>query len=509
VAGSLAIDRFRIHALAPGDHRAADRLKALLGRIKRGQLSRRVAAALGDYGADDRRVIVLRRVDLTLAETRIDDADTLARQLAEGVAAAVSLVASRAPSESVAIFASAGARVAALVTALARGDAWGRWWFADFDGLRHLPVSSAIRAALLRDPVAGWEALCALESAELVRVTATLSTIDAELALEGLAPVLTEADDPEVWVEAFALPSIPVPALVQTRQASALLHDLAVLARDRPEPLPRSAIAALRLRALLASGEATLAEVAATIRAGAARRLAMLAPTAPLGDIARLVALAPQARARIAEALEAGLAVDKRAELPAPGYTRFGGILLLWPHLPAFDPEALPEGPGERAGLLALIALAALFGSAGSRDALADPVLRTAFGVDPRADTIALAEWLGSIPASAIPTPTISSRATGLPPAFRARTRQVRGTKALGLAAVADFARRLPGFAAASLPFLRLNLLGIGARVLVEEETVHAVLDRPPLDVLLGISGLADRSVLVGGGRRLDLERAR
>lgn len=65
------------------------------------------------------------------------------------------------------------------------------------------------------------------------------------------------------------------------------------------------------------------------------------------------------------------------------------------------------------------------------------------------------------------------------------------------------------GLAAASLPFLRTNLLGVGARVFADEETVRAVLDRPPLDVLLGISGLGDRSVDVAGGRRLELERAR
>lgn len=508
MAGSLAIDRFRITGVSPGDHAAADRLRALLGRVRRGALSRRIAAALGEYGTDDRRVIVLRRVDLALTEARIDDADALVSQLSEGIAAAVSLVARRAPGESVAVFASAGVRLAAFVAALTRGEAWDRWWFADFDGMRHLPVSSAIRAALLRDPATGWEALRALEPVELGRVTAALSAIDAELALDGLAPALEETDDPEIWAEAFEQPVVFVPEARRT-PFPATLHDLAIFARARGRPLPRSAVAALLLRALLFGSDAAPAGVAAAIRSGAAGRLAAFVPAAPLESIARIAVLPPLLRARIAEAVEASVAADARVAIPVPGYTRFGGILLLWPHLPEFDAEALPDGPGDKAGLLALIALSALFGPAGSRDALADPVLRSAFGVEPRADLIALAEWLDGVAPSAMPAAALSSREAGLPPAFRARTRQVRAAKALGLAALADFARRLPGFAAASLPFLRTNLLGVGARVFADEETVRAVLDRPPLDVLLGISGLGDRSVDVAGGRRLELERAR
>src|SRR5690606_32100209 len=69
-------------------------------------------------------------------------------------------------------------------------------------------------------------------------------------------------------------------------------------------------------------------------------------------------------------------------------------------------------------------------------------------------------------------------------------------------------AQRLPGFAGASPGFLRDNLLGAGGSALIGREQIRVRLERPPLDVLLGMSGLADRETRLADGRLLILERS-
>jgi hypothetical protein len=53
------------------------------------------------------------------------------------------------------------------------------------------------------------------------------------------------------------------------------------------------------------------------------------------------------------------------------------------------------------------------------------------------------------------------------------------------------FARRLPGFANSSLPYLLANVLDVSARVDEEDERRVVTLGRPPLQYVLGASGLA------------------
>jgi hypothetical protein len=52
------------------------------------------------------------------------------------------------------------------------------------------------------------------------------------------------------------------------------------------------------------------------------------------------------------------------------------------------------------------------------------------------------------------------------------------------------FAHRLPGFAGSSPPYLRRNFLDVRARVILTPELVTAELGRPPLDVILSLTGM-------------------
>jgi hypothetical protein len=68
---------------------------------------------------------------------------------------------------------------------------------------------------------------------------------------------------------------------------------------------------------------------------------------------------------------------------------------------------------------------------------------------------------------------------------------------------VSATSRRLPGFGGASAPFLWRNLLDLRATASGDE----ICLDRPALDVLLAISGIAETRIGFFPGRTLQLRR--
>src|SRR5215470_8790160 len=103
--GTLAIDRFRITALVPGDHAASDRMRGKLDAVNKGALGAALARSLSAPfpGWDDDRVILLRRVELDLSQGGVVDAARLADQLAAMLAIAIARV-TEAPGDNVVLF---------------------------------------------------------------------------------------------------------------------------------------------------------------------------------------------------------------------------------------------------------------------------------------------------------------------------------------------------------------------------------------------------------------------
>jgi len=76
--------------------------------------------------------------------------------------------------------------VAGFLIALAEGSADRQWWFDEFDGLRLLPLSAALRTVVVNEGEVGWEALVRLTSDAAQRVLRALTPGDAERLLDGL-----------------------------------------------------------------------------------------------------------------------------------------------------------------------------------------------------------------------------------------------------------------------------------------------------------------------------------
>jgi hypothetical protein len=199
----------------------------------------------------------------------------------------------------------------------------------------------------------------------------------------------------------------------------------------------------------------------------------------------------------------------------------FAGLALIWPELDELchaalggDGAAIDRDGTPAAGALTLLALAAAAGCERAPDVWRDPVWRTLFGIAPRCSLWRAVDWLRQsqlVGATRLRAKTARLGAAdrawlaGLP---RSRGPARRFVTGLVAEALARFARRLPGFAEASAPFLWTNLLAVAGNVRIGEAEIEVTIGRPPLDVLLAITRLADRDVALADGRRLVLRRS-
>jgi hypothetical protein len=504
MSGTLTIRQMRIAGVADAMRGTHDRFRAAIGRLDAARLGSTLRSALSDAAPDDQRVIVLRRLAIAVDGAEIDDPDGMARLIARGIAAAVRRLEASCPaSDTIVSFDSPAAQLAAFVRIRAAGQPCDSWWLAGFDGLSALPQSSAIRAALLRDPATGLAALALMPAMDRIRPLAVLSAADTCLLLDTFAATPGEIDEEHLWRVIFALPRAPL--FLSLDQA--MIHALAELAGSlAPATAGGSALPILGLK-IRAERSSARPAISAAVAGGAAEQLQTLLGDAPREALARLAMLPAPARAAMARGMAAS--PDAANEIRS-GFTPFGGILMLFPHLPPLAGARLANTIGEPEGVAALLGLASLWGRAGAARAIDDPMLRATFGVDRRAGLDAFAHWMRASRLPDRPAPPVSAGDdAGLPAPLGRQRRPAAALVAIGRDALATFARKLPGFSASSLRYLHANLLDVGAQVTEEGETVRAVLERPPLDVLLSISGLADRTAPLAGGRTLVLERAR
>ena len=502
----------QITGLATGSLEQRDRHAKVIERLGTKRISSALRRRMPDLGADDERVLVLDRLELDLDGIAETDADWIANRLAEGVVAAIARLTSGASMGRSCWFATPEARRAALLVALARGDGVNRWWFADGPDLMRLPLSSAIAVTLRRTPECILAVLAAIPRGDRALVLRQLSRIDARTVLEAVSRANAPTGGEDAWTSAFASP--PPPSF--SDPAKATLFGLAELRDELGFDPGGPGLAAVRTRLAVLSAfggaEGPASAVSSALVAGLAKRdvarLEILLHGLARAEIGALASLSDGALANIATEIAAETSESSGPETSA--FTRFGGLLMLWPHWPDDWAADLPGGPGDPANIAAFLGLAALAGRTGSDAAIGDTVLRAAFGIDPRANEDDLADWLGQVRPTAIdPDRPARKNDAALPPVFRSHRRNHRAIVTAGLRAVDGFARSLTGFDRASLPFLRNNLLSAGAQVTIGAGQVRTVLERPKLDVLLAISGQGDRIFVLPDGRTVELERRR
>ena len=412
VRSCLHVGRFRARYFVAADHPAPESVRAKLDDA----VGKNLAAALAERLAALRAsgvmpgVFFIRRLAVSLEVNAAWDRERIARVWAEQIARALAApLSGRGDAHEVIHFDDRAAYVACFLSDLAAGRAWSRWFYTPFDGLRMLPISAALRAALCDDPSIGLAALLRLTVKELSCVVRALSVQDARRIVESLAHDATSGTEAgcfqalsEVWESAELG---PMQAAEQWRNTLRLfvcvLRGSAVSARLS---LVGEARAMLRLAGMFAQRSALKMQKLLTILSRRdMRRLYMefgpadaevLLPLmrCPL-DI--LAALAQSAHARYAS----GTAEDtQRAATSEPRYTPFGGMFLL---LPLVDDLALEEAtrgwPAAAetppAALVRLLLLAKCSGRARAAHFYLDPLARDLTCVPPALSLPELARW--------------------------------------------------------------------------------------------------------------------
>jgi hypothetical protein len=518
--GALTIRRLRVEVLTPRDHPEPESLRVRLEDTVRASLAAALAEAVGDWAGEG--ILRIRRleVDLTVGAAVAPDRLTVrfAQAIADGLARA------HADGERIFAYAGRGHYLAAFLQELAAGRAWQRWWFRSFEGFKVLPLSAAIRTAVLAEPATGLSALLSMPRGALATVLGKLGDHDATRVLDGfIALDGTGASDERTVAALVAARSDPAVAAMDATAAAALALYLDALRIDGECGGPRlaelvSALVALD-RILAVRGFADGVQLASILDDGAHLRpravdAASLAPLSPLPPDLRqaLIMTATQPRVEVARAAE------------ARRYTPFGGLFLLLPSLELSSiEEAIEEAVGQgaeddlpAARLIGFLTLAACAGRPRAVQVLADPIWRDLFGLPPTARPKDIAAKLASLTQD-----TWSAlEAIGEPLAARADMRFLLLSRSLApirvaactigrlaRATLSRFARRLPGFANSSAPFLWRNLLAMTAAVDYADARASVLLDRCPLDVLLSISGIADADIAGPDGTAIRLRR--
>lgn len=480
---SVMIECLRLDlAVAAADERARGVERRVRDAVMRGfDAARRAGSSSGD-----RLIVFIDCLRWDCAVSTAWDDDAIGNVVARGLAAAID----RAPEQPGAVvFHDRAELLAALLAALAEGTAWSRWWFDEFDGLKPLGASAAIRTAVIDAGETGIAALARLTEGAASQVARTLSDGDAArvLAFIGKRQQSAVAASFALWRLSERL------AQEAGKEATAWICALIAAELSSPGTAGSATIAVLR--------EMTrLRELAAE---GAFGALVADKPLASLQAIAERCNLSAEWLDRLSESELAavageleGLSAHPHEQEPraAPALrtaTRHGGAFVLlkmidrlgwierWRHIAAAK-LARPDADTFTRALALEVAARALAPRA-VRAIVSDPALTLAFDVTGYSlrEHRALARR--------------ALRATGSPAA----------TLLLG-----SLAERIVGLAGSSHAFLRKNALPLHATVERDGERVSVVLGRAPLDVLLTLSGARGGSLSLPGGACIEMREA-
>jgi hypothetical protein len=515
--GALTIRKLHMTVLAPPDHPEPEGFRIRLEDTLRASFSAALAEAIGDW--PDEGILRIHRIEIDLTAGSGVSSERLTAQLARAVADA--LARARGDGERVLAFADRSHYLAVFLQELAAGRAWQRWWFKSFDGLRMLAPSAAIRTALLADATTGLTALMVLPPGALASVLVRLSEADAVRVLDGFARLPDAGARPERVVAALvaARATPAASALLGATPAAALALYLDVLRVDRDCGGARPAALATTVAALdrLMTGHSS----AVPIEVGRILQSTHGANAADAAALAAVAVLPPDLRDMLFATTRQEEAASRAA---ARRYTPFGGLFILLASLDLARIEEVIEASGapsvsadpSPARLIGLLTLAACAGRTRAAQVPADPIWRELFNIPPSWTAFHVAAELARLPkqvwlALSSIGETITTRADArfllLPPALVGGQEAAHAIAKLARGVLSRFARRLPGFAHSSAPFLWHNLLAVSAAVDASEAGLAVLLDRCALDVLLSISGIADASMSGPGGTWIQLRR--
>ena len=283
--------------------------------------------------------------------------------------------------------------LAAFLVALLDGTGFSRWWFEEFEGLKLLPPSIAVRTLIISEGKTGLDALIRLTEASARQVAGSLSAPDAERLLAQVE--ILRRDQSNIDCESLCRFAEDGDLTVPLGSAERLLRWIAL---ERVTTISAGAVDLEKLRlidALFAAARAgALTQV---IRPVQSARHVLQACFRGIGEPAQSAVVFSDADCQIlVERLTRMAAAtepdDQDTAQDGFRYTPHGGALLLllrllrmqwWQHWAAVLEEDNEERVQWVCPGLALLIVATALDPDDADTLLADDLLRTAFGVDP------------------------------------------------------------------------------------------------------------------------------
>jgi hypothetical protein len=411
--GRLHIERFRTEYVVPAGHPAPERLRCKLDEAARRNVPEVLRAALGPWlDSTDESVWIVRCLEVDLAVNAAWEPDRAGRRWAGQVAQAITRTLSEDGDPGVIRFADRTSYLVQFLRDLASGDAWGRWYYEGFAGLRALPTATALRTAILNDAELGLRALLRLATHDRGRVLDALSPLDARRVLDELPEEAAATDEPRWWnalARAWSDGRVgPIAAHTEARTALELYLAVCDAAPGSSGPALRVAVrATVRLARLLADAKPSRARdiVQALADPDPARFYLVLGfgdaellrplRDAPPGWVQAIVDRTSRITARPEAASGSGTGANEVNEIR---HTPFGGVFLLLPQLDRLPLEAAVQdwpsaGEADALQLVRLLLLVKCCGRNRAERAFRDPLLRDLLAISPMVTPAVLRRW--------------------------------------------------------------------------------------------------------------------
>jgi len=546
----LKIDQFTAEYHIPKQAINAIELKQNLDRLVQGTLAHALSARLHRHDVlRDDSIWMIRSLHAEIDIDARGDPERISERWADAIAREFErAMAATNCSEDVIHFTSSAALIARYIREQATGTASGKWYFQRFDGLAVLQPSAAIRTVLTADVAAGIAAASEPSSQEWMTIASALTESDASYILRAWGSGVDDASAlPRLWRlwknGSFSTSSRGYEARTALRLAAAAL-------RDGQDSVPANSARALTRFAHLCRALSTRM-TERLIEWAAAGNIPLLYKTFGVDEAEPLGALAGAPSSLLKEVAQAVRSVPTDR-----GMTRFGGIFLLLPLLAEMPFDAMARGEAawmrfftalkcfgrDRAQeFFADPMMPYLLGV--SAPVSSDRVAKFFKWCARHTGRIAsvLDEWLrqqgcltGETVSIGVPARRIHATADlgrgiwvalgkrvpcmdqprsdptevqrkrlemigseldylDFPASIPANTRTNLLFSRIANVLLRNFSWRLPGFHGSTIPYLAANFYDMHANLEREEGTLKVSLGRPPLHVVLNISGMMNR----------------
>ena len=521
----LQVARFNAIYFIARDHPAPERLKRKLDETIQKDLADALSTTMfHSFSSTDESVWLVRSLDVNLDINAGWNRETLANSWANEIQRSLTMnLRSDADSQTVIRFSSRAAYLAAFLNDLANSNAWGKWYYQSFEGLSLLPLSASLRTAICDDANEGLRALLHLDNYQLNAVLRALSSRDAQRLLEQLTELGDETSDEGSCLRVLLniCREARTDQLETLEERNHILGLCLAACRTQVElmsrTLSRVAASLVRLRSLLENADAdernrlvaaaTSKDVTTLYRYAGPVDAEMLVPLTrcPADQVHELALLLLKRRAEVAPA----------SETTGPRYTQFGGVFLLLPILDAMPIDEATEGwptlsEATAATIVRFVVVMHCCGRTRAPMFFADALMRDLMNIPPTLSSEKLIEWQKEVTPQhlrsfnrvldqwfgATTEDDVKRRIAknagylSLGSTFRFSRPFARSMRATAQHLLRNFARKLPGFSTSGPAYIYSNFLHFSA-TLEDEPTRRVVtVGRPPLNLILNMSGL-------------------